>query len=157
MKIFNKIKNDKGASNSVSFIVIIFFVMLIMVSFIDVGVYFNVKNEVQSAAENGARHVALYGGVNSRLASLKSSVSPIAVVKDSINDKFQNGRSKSVEVLKIECGPDLNTVSQVEAGQKVWCTVEYKYNGLVGNRGLFGLAESKVVVEGSSVSEVFSN
>lgn len=157
MSVFNKIKDDKAASNSVSFIVIIFFVMMIMVSFVDVGVYFNVKNEIQSAAENGARHVALYGGVNSKLEQKKSTMAASDVVLESINTKFQGGGSKSVEVKKVECFPNHNSVDQVEAGQRVWCEVTYSYKGLIGNKGLFGLANSEVLVEGSSVSEVFSN
>lgn len=156
MRVFNKIKNDKAAANSVSFIVIIFFVMMIMVAFVDLGVYFNVKNEMQSAAENGARNVALYGGTNTTLRDIKNAKDATEVVRDSINVKFKGGTgntSKTVEVQTVTCGPDKG----ISAGDKVWCEVVYNYKGLIGNKGLFGLAKSNVVVQGSSVSEVFSN
>ena len=127
--------------------------MLIMVSFIDMGMYFNVKNEMQSAAENGARNVALYGGTATSLRATKKATKAETVVSNSINDKFQKGgRSKTVTVKNISCEPG----GGVAAGDKVWCRVEYQYKGLIGNKGLFFKSDQNVIVEGSSVSEVFS-
>ena len=152
MKYMERIKEDSGAANSVSFIVIIFAVMLIMVSFIDMGVYFNVKNEMQSAAENGARNVALYGGTQTTLRDVKGGKKAEEVVLESINEKFSDGSSKTVEVQTISCDPS----GGASAGDKVWCRVDYIYRGLIGNKGLFFQSNQVVTVEGSSVSEVFS-
>lgn len=151
-KFLNKVKNDDGAANTISFMMIIFVVMVIMFSFIDIGMYFNVKNEVQSAAENGARNVALYGGTSGRLRSQKQATPAKEIVSQSINSKFQNNKSKTVVVNDITCGPE----SGVQAGDKVFCQVEYTYKGLVGDMGIFFGGETVVKVEGSSVSEVFS-
>lgn len=153
MRYLKRLRSDEGAANSISFMVIIFFVMLIMVSFIDMGMYFNVKNEMQSAAENGARNVALYGGTATSLRATKKATKAETVVSNSINDKFRKGgRSKTVTVKNISCGPGRG----VAAGDKVWCRVEYQYKGLIGNKGLFFKSDQNVIVEGSSVSEVFS-
>lgn len=159
MKYFQRVKEDSGAANSVSFIIIIFVVMLIMVSFIDIGIYFNVKNEMQSAAENGARNVALYGGSQTTtLRRVKGTAyrdvkDAEEVVLESINYKFkEGGGSKTVEVKTVSCGPS----GGAAAGDKVWCNVDYIYRGLIGNRGLFFQKDQVVTVQGSSVSEVFS-
>jgi len=79
MKIFNKWKEDNGASNTISFMVIMLFIMTMLVSFIDVGLYFNTKNQMLSAAENGARSVALYGGVNTQVRVLEVEVQHLKI------------------------------------------------------------------------------
>lgn len=157
MKLLNKIKEDKGASNTVSFIIIILFVMILLVSFIDVGVYFNAKNELRSAAENGARNVALYGGTKGDLRNArKNAGSDVSAAEDivwaSIHTNYQPSESSSpVVVIKdVSCGPD----RAEEAGDEVWCKIKYQYNGLAGNFGLFGFAGDEITVKGVAVSEV---
>ena len=153
MKLLNKIKEDRGASNTVSFIIIILFVMILLVSFIDVGVYFNAKNELRSAAENGARNVALYGGTGGDLRDVRSDVSAAEdIVWASIHTTYQPSESSSpvVAVKDVSCGPD----EAKKAGDEVWCKIKYQYNGLAGNFGLFGFAGDEITVKGVAVSEV---
>lgn len=153
MKLLNKIKEDRGASNTVSFIIIILFVMILLVSFIDVGVYFNAKNELRSAAENGARNVALYGGTGGDLRAARPDASAAEdIVWASIHTNYQpSGASSPVVVIKdVSCGPD----RAEEAGDEVWCEIKYQYNGLAGNFGLFGFAGDEITVKGVAVSEV---
>lgn len=153
MKLLNKIKEDKGASNTVSFIIIILFVMILLVSFIDVGVYFNAKNELRSAAENGARNVALYGGTGGDLRDVRTDASAAEdIVWASIHTNYQpSGASSPVVVIKdVSCGP----TRAAEAGDEVWCEIKYQYNGLAGNFGLFGFAGDEITVKGVAVSEV---
>lgn len=147
--MIKRFSKDSGAANTVSFIVIIFFIMMMLISFIDVGLYFNVKNEMQAAAENGARNVAIYGGTGGNLRASKSGVVPaVDVVKKSINSKFQ-GTSKLVKVQDVTCTP-----IKAIAGNEVSCTVKYVYTGLAGDFGIFNLAGNNVTIKGSSVSEV---
>lgn len=158
----NRFRSDKGSANTVSFIVIVFFVMIMLISFVDVGLYFNVKNEMQAAAENGARNVAIYGGTGGSLRSERNKerpTNPIAssseIVEESIRAKFrENGSSNMVEVKKISCNPEKS-----KAGDRVWCEVEYEYVGLAGDFGLFNLGRNNnlVKVTGASVSEVTTN
>lgn len=157
MRILKRAKEDKGASNSVSFIVIMLFVMALLISFIDVGVYFNVKNDMRTAAENGARNVALYGGTDgSILRSVRGNATPAeTVVYQSINENYQTaGATPVVELQGVNCeAPTPN------AGDMVFCDVTYKYNGLAGNFGFFqlGKGDNIVKVRGTSVSEVTIN
>lgn len=163
MKIFNKIRNDKGAANTISFMVIVFFVMLMLISFLDVGIYFNVKNEMQAAAENGARNVALYGGTQTSLRSSAGRTrrggvaTAEAVVLDSIRSKFKQGGPANgmVDASKtsVTCNPPTST-----AGDPVECIVTYTYLGLAKDYGLFKLRDGGVTkVTGRAVSEVTSD
>lgn len=162
MKLFKRVKEDRGAANTVSFIVIILFVMTMLVSFIDVGIYFNTKNEMQSAAENGARNVALYGGTEGALRAERSASgrvnTPQEVVVQSIKTNYapENAETKVIEfngVEDVDCGP-----GKSPAGNQVYCEVSYKYNGLAGKFGFFQLGESNIVkVKGVAVSEVTLN
>lgn len=155
MKLFKRMKEDKGASNTVSFIVIMLFVMTLLLSFIDVGVYFNVKNEMRAAAENGARNVALYGGTDGTLRAARGNANAAEdVVWASMHGKYtEAGATPVVENIGVECGP-----ATTNAGDEVWCDVTYTYNGLAGNFGFFRLGGGNTMtVRGTSVSEVNLN
>lgn len=162
-KKFKRIKEDKGASNTISFIVIMFFVMMLLVSFVDVGIYFNVKNEMRSAAEAGARNVALYGGTEGGLRDFRDNTSPEEIVIESINKNYiagGGGNGKSISKIvtvnsnDVNCGVDGNGTLTENAGDRVWCTISYKYKGIAGDYGMLQLGGNEVVVEGSTVSEV---
>lgn len=169
MKLFKRRKEDKGASNTVSFILIIGFVMTLIVSFIDVGIYFNVKNELHTAAENGARNVAIYGATDGDLRSHRSNngqrvITAEEVVRTSITSKFNpEGAKKAVVEMgsdAIKCYPDKNGAGTTlgrapKAGDPVWCEVKYKYNGIAGNFSLFNIASGgQKTIKGYAVSEV---
>lgn len=155
MRLFRRAKEDKGAANTVSFILIMFFVMIMLISIIDVGLYFNVKNDMQAAAENGARNSAIYGGTGGNLRSDRGAtqVAAATIVWNSINHNSEttNTKVKMVEVSqdKISCGPNTTL-----AGEPVYCEITYKYNGLAGAFGMFRLGGKNVKVKGVAVSEV---
>lgn len=164
MKIFNKWKEDKGASNTISFIVIMLFIMTMLVSFIDVGLYFNTKNQMLSAAENGARSVALYGGVNTQVRSVRGgSTTPEDLVWISIPNAYKNPTANKTVVVKksgIKCHPKSG---KIKAGDPVYCDLTYTYNGIAGRFSLFNLGRmsqnkninnASMTVRGTSVSEV---
>ena len=163
MNIFKRMKSDKGASNTVSFIVIIAFIMIMLVSFIDVGLYFNTKNQMQTAADNGARSVAMYGGNDTAIRDLRGgSTSPQELVRISIPEAYKNPTANKTVVLnKVECKVENSKSGNViTAGDHVYCDVTYTYNGIAGGFGLFNLGRGKsgdnnsMTVRGSSVSEV---
>lgn len=164
MKIFNKWKEDKGASNTISFMVIMLFIMTMLVSFIDVGLYFNTKNQMLSAAENGARSVALYGGVNTKVRDVRGgSTTPEDLVWISIPDAYKNPTANRTVVVNksgIKCHPQSE---KINAGDLVYCDLTYTYNGIAGRFSLFNLGRmsqnknvnnASMTVRGTSVSEV---
>ncbi|HHT96665.1 MAG TPA: hypothetical protein GXZ90_02065 [Clostridiales bacterium] len=159
MRIFNRIKEDKGASNTISFMVMTWFIMIMLISFVDVGLYFNTKNQLRSAAENGARSVALYGGVDTVVRDVRgdSGYTPEQLVWDSIPNSFQHPDLKTVIINNVECFPK---EGRITAGDEVWCNITYIYNGLAGKFGMFNLGKGSdpsaraIVIKGSSVSEV---
>lgn len=156
MKLFKRSKEDKGAADTISFIMIIGFVMALLISFIDIGIYFNTKNEIQTAAENGARNVALYGGTDTDLRGSRSATPAEKIVADSIKTKYSTTVDNSgsvkpvVSVNSVSCGPN-----RAKAGDIVYCKVNYTYNGIAGKFSLFKIgSEGAKTVTGSAVSEV---
>ena len=163
MNIFKRMKSDKGASNTISFIVIIAFIMTMLVSFIDVGLYFNTKNQMQTAADNGARSVAMYGGNDTNVRTLRGgSTTPQELVRISIPDAYKNPTANTTVVLNnVSCSVENSKPGNtITAGDHVYCDVTYTYNGIAGGFGLFNLGRGKsgdnnsMTVRGSSVSEV---
>ena len=150
-----RVKKDDGASHIISFMFIMFFTMIIILSFLDIGIYFNTKSELQGAAENGARNVALYGGTEGSFRAVKRGEGALEakdVVTASIKSNYDaNARgTQVVNVKSVECGPD-----STNAGSPVWCKVSYKYNGIAGPFSLFNIVSNKdTVVYGTGVSEV---
>lgn len=159
MNIFKRMKKDKGASNTISFIVIIAFIMTMLVSFIDVGLYFNAKNQMQAAADNGARSVAMFGGNDNAIRDARGgTISPEELVSVSIPEAYKNPTANRTVILNdIDCYPDSG---RIRAGDPVYCDVTYTYNGIAGGFGLFNLGRSgngdndSMTVRGTSVSEV---
>lgn len=150
MKLLKRAKSNDGAVNTVSFMFIVSFIMFLMVSFVDLGIYFNVKNEMQAAAESGARNVALYGGTSTALRTAKAKTTAVAAVEASMTDKMKNGTSLTTKPT-ISCGPS----KAAAPGDRVYCTVKYTYKGLIGKHGLFFAGQDQeVTVEGSAVSEM---
>lgn len=145
--VSQRAKSEDGSTNTVSFIVIMFFVMVLLLSLIDVGIYFNVKNEMRSAAEAGARNVALYGGTSSPLRGVRGATPAEEVAEAAMQSNYDS-------VLKgkpsITCGPGTTAA----AGDEVWCKVSYDYKGLAGKFSFFEINDSKVTVKGTTVSEV---
>ena len=138
--------------------------MTMLVSFIDVGLYFNTKNQMLSAAENGARSVALYGGVNTTVRTVRGGdTSPEDLVWTSIPDAYKNttgNRTIIVDKEGIDCQPKSGTI---KAGEPVYCDLTYIYNGIAGRFSLFNLGRmsdnkstnnDSMTVRGTSVSEV---
>lgn len=164
MRFLNRIKEDKGVSHAISFMVIMAFIMVMLISFIDVGLYFNTKNQMMSAAENGARSVALYGGVDNAVTRSKGNTNPIDLTWDSIPNNYKGAGMRTVIVNRsgVVCHPG-RTNQRIYAGDEVWCEVTYIYNGIAGRFGLFNLGKGSNVnnrsmtVRGTSVSEVTIN
>lgn len=150
----SRLKEEEGSANTVSFIVIMFFVMVLLISMIDMGIYFNVKNEMRSAAEAGARNVALYGGTGGELREVRAGVNDAEEVVDAAikqtNYKNEGGKTSIVELGEIACEPNKTP----HAGDKVSCSVSYKYNGIAGEFSLFRINGVDVKVTGTTVSEV---
>lgn len=162
MKLIRRTKDDKGASNTISFMVIMFFVMTMIISFIDVGLYFNTKNQMQAAAENGARSVAMYGGVNNKVRTIRGgTIDPIELTWQSIPSNFRTPTTANKTVVvqrsQLKCHPQSG---KIKAGDPVWCEVTYQYNGIAGAFSLFNIGRMKgtsaanTIVRGTSVSEV---
>lgn len=139
-----KLHKEDGSANTVSFIVIMMFVMTLLISVIDIGLYFNVKNETRAAAEAGARNVALYGGTSSPLRAIKGNTPAESVVESAMKVY------SVMDNVSTECGPGKST----SAGDEVWCVVKYRYKGIAGNFSIFRINDSDVTVKGVTVSEV---
>ena len=154
MNIKKRVNEDKGAANSVSFMLILVFIMGILLSFADVGIYFNIRNQMQAAAEGGARVVAIYGGSNPNSVSNKygDGITPQQKVRDMANASMNLGPGKLAEITTITCGPG----KAASAGSPVNCVINYRYNGVLKTNGLFGLGGLKSA-KGVSVSEVKPN
>lgn len=162
LKRFKRAKEDSGAANTIGFLMILVVTVIMVISFIDIGMFYNTKGELKTAAENGADNVAIYGGTagsfraasrNSRAATAEDVVKASIKTKYDVQvkDKDRSGSKVSiVEVKDVKCEPD-----KAKAGDSVSCKITYKYNGIAGKFSVFNIGnQGDKVVYGTAISEV---
>lgn len=61
-RLKNRVNDEQGASTTIEFLFVIIVLFIFTMSIIDLGIYFNDRNIVTNAAQNGARITSVYGG-----------------------------------------------------------------------------------------------
>lgn len=162
-KFKKRVKEDRGAAEAVAFIMLLPVIMFVLFSFADMGVNFNIRNQMQTAAEGGARAVAIYGGTDTEV---KKRYGTTKDLNEMIVGVLEDGRvkeeglipkgimeSKLVNNISVACFPTRASA----AGEKVWCDITYDYVGLLNTGGYFNLRGKEITATGTSVSEVKPN
>lgn len=138
--MFKRIKEDRGDSNTISMIFIVFILMAILLTVIDAGLYFNNRYIIANAAQNGARTAAIFGGTTPNNISAKYGITSStpecisfgaeSIVECSVyNELKESKQSVNVNVTSIKCGPGATT----KIGDRTYCEIEYDFNGTPGS------------------------
>lgn len=134
--IKSRLKSDNAASSTVEFMFISLIIIVILVTVIDIGVYFINRTTLTSAAQSGARIGAVYGGngvgspiaaqygvtdtTSSNCVSMGATGSPVAC---SIAKGIHPGSLINAEVNSITCSPTATR----NLGERVECIVNWRY------------------------------
>lgn len=138
----NKLKSETGASSTIEMLFIMLFLFWILLTIVDLGFYFNTRYTVSNAAQNGARTAAVFGGVNTSISN-KYGVQdwntnlcphteiPIDNVVECMVYKELSETVNTVnsKVISIDCGPEKTS----GIGDRTYCEIEFKYNGIAGS------------------------
>lgn len=141
-RIKKNLRSDSGLSGTIEFIYLILILWTVLVSVIDFGLYFNDRNIMTNAAQNGARLAAVYGGAgNTPVAKQygKTNKSTLCtkyagkitnnIVSCQVAEEIANTTGLvNADVEKIDCGPDKTS----SLGQRTYCKVDWKYKGVAG-------------------------
>lgn len=142
-------RNEKGAANVVSLMLGIIILLSLMVSALDASMYFMTRSQIQAAARDGARSVAIFGGAgeagaNGKITELQKAYGNIEACND-VPHTATNGRIVECEVYsqlterggmlsngsisKVTCGP----VVTEAMGTPTYCDIQWKYESLPGS------------------------
>lgn len=165
-RIRERVKEDKAASFTIEFLILILLVFIFVVTVIDLMMYFNSRSLLYSAAGNGARLVALLGGSENN--SISDQYSVIKMTDECVamrgNVNITNnvactvveellGQNLTIQVRlnSVDCGPPRTS----GIGDRTYCEIRYDYLGMPGSGlSLARLARESFVVKATAESEV---
>lgn len=152
MQRLTKKINERG--DIVQTILLAPFIIGLLFAIINMSAYFTVRGQIQDAAKDGARMVALYGGNNAQQTIVNNKTKKN--VQDIIKDRlWQDGKctlSYCYSEPVVTCTPE-----RVESpGEEVSCRIEYTYAAIAPSLLPLDkwMAGTKINVEQKYVSEV---
>lgn len=136
-----KLRAERGGSDVVVILLTIPLVMFILLSLIDVSLYFQARTTVQNVTRDAAREVAIWGGNNSPLNPTGTTVQAQA-----LNRLWDGTKCRSVSCSRkptVSCTPTRTT----RAGQEVSCTTRFYYASLFPRNPItgFGAMTNRVI------------
>lgn len=171
----NKAHKDGAFSGTVTMIVIIPILFALIITTIDISLFFQNRMTAQSAAQAGARQAAVLGdtreagrmrrdnpifkeygrGVSATDAVWQGLTDPKVTDYDDRDPKYYGTILKLVDKksIQVQCGNSYGAMGiKIEATEEVRCTVSYKYYGL--NTIFSFVPKSTQTVYGTARSEV---
>lgn len=118
-KLLKKRYEEKGASDIVVVLLMLPIVVWLLLSLIDVGLYFQTRTLVQNVARDAAREASIWGGNNSPLNPSSKSVA--AQARDRLWDGNQCIGANCEKAPQVSCTPNRTT----NAGQTITCQVTF--------------------------------
>lgn len=116
-----KRRKEKGSADIIVIMLTLPLIIFLIVSLIDVSLYFQARTQVHNATRDAVREAAIWGGVNSPLNPTGTTVTT------SLKNKlWQDGRCTPGQCQKaptVSCTPNRTT----RAGQELRCTTTYYY------------------------------
>lgn len=137
-KIKQKSKSSKGLSDIISLMFVWIMILIILMTIVDVGIWFSNRTAVIDAAQDGARLAAVFGGVDENEISSQYGVQdkmPTVCSQNGAKNRVEcavilalaaNKQTTNTKITKIECGPGRTS----GIGDRTYCEVHYRYNGV---------------------------
>lgn len=129
-----KIRDESGSTEVVTTLIMIPLVLWLILSLIDVSLYFQARTSVQNVARDASRQVAVWGGNDSNLKPYQGSVSTNAY-----NSLYNVNTGKCTvgacsQPPTVTCTPSIAP----NAGTEARCTVVYHYKAINPGNPLTG-------------------
>lgn len=107
-------------------VILIPIVIFLLFTMVNLSSYFAARGDINSAARNGARLVAMYGGNSAQAIKNNTGKSVERTVMDYIYDPATGRCTMSFcsEVPIVDCTPEITR----DAGEPVSCTISYRFS-----------------------------
>lgn len=155
--ILKKLREDKGDSTLVSTIIVIPLIVAILITIIDVSIFFSNRSYIVNATRDAARTVAIFGGDGNANAATPleyayghGGLDPCAgginnyAMVDTSYDPFTSSSNiecqlmmnlvgsaglVNIKIKDVQCGPNRSTF----IGQQAFCEIAWSYDGVPGS------------------------
>lgn len=127
-------QSESGSTEVITTLFMIPIILWLILSLIDVSLYFQARTTVQNVARDSARQVAVWGGNESPLRpyEVPVNVNGFNALFNSATQTCKPGNCKTAPL--VNCTPPLTAY----AGQEVSCTVVYEYKAINPGNPLTG-------------------
>lgn len=145
--------NESGSGEVVAVLFMLPLVLWLILSLIDVSIYFQARTSVQNVARDSARQVAIWGGNKSPLNPSSTAIATNA--KNTLWNGKKCSPSACSKAPAVTCTPNKTS----RAGQQVSCSITYYYKSVApGNpfTGFSGFLNKKFVIKEVARSETGS-
>lgn len=149
-------KTEDGASELVTTLFMLPLALFLILSLIDVSLYFNARSTVQNDTREGVRQAAMWGGTGAKnTVRLNPGNTTTAqniknVMYDSATGKCKQGGCTKAPVVscKTITSASANASVAKKAGDRVTCTTTYYYKTVTPGSDYFGFG----AITGSSIT-----
>lgn len=147
-KLMQKVqRREDGSSDLVTTILLLPLALFLLLSLIDVSMYFTARSSVQNETREGVRLAAMWGGTSSGVRLNNTGKS----VQSHIASSLSNGKPK------VTCSiAGKNKAIATYAGEKVACTTTYTYKTVTPGSDYFGfgaITGKKIVITETALTE----
>ena len=140
-------KGEEGASELVTTLFMLPLALFLILTLIDVSMYFNARSSVQNVTREGVRQAAMWGGTGAHntVRLNPSNITTAGAIKNTLYDSgsgkcLQVGCTKPPEVTCTTKTSAGNSSVAKNAGDKVTCTTTFYYRTVTPGSDYFGFA-----------------
>lgn len=156
-------KDETGASELVTTLFMLPLALFLILTLIDVSMYFNARSSVQNVTREGARQAAMWGGTgsNQTVRLNPGGTTTAQNIKNTLFDSETNrckqaGCTKAPEVTCVTKVGNSNLNVAKNAGDRIVCRTTFYYKTVTPGSDYFGFAAAignKIVIEETTLSE----
>lgn len=156
-------KEETGASELVTTLFMLPLALFLILTLIDVSMYFNARSAVQNVTREGARQAAMWGGTGAHntVRLNPGSTTTAQNIKNALYDAEKKGCKQAgcTQQPDVTCttyvGASARNVA-TNAGDKIVCRTTFYYSTVTPGSDYFGFSAAignKIVIEETTLSE----
>lgn len=144
-RLLERVSSDR-ADSLISAVFILPVIFFMLITTVDMGIYMSNRGQIQAAARDGARTIAIMGGNGTNLSDqtslmkkygvsgsvcdgIKTTQANTPVECNVINGLNNSAGLVNITIHSVNCTPNVSTA----VGEKVSCEVKWIYGGIPGS------------------------
>lgn len=137
-KIMKRRDKEEGSADLIVTLATIPFALLLILALIDISLFLNTKSYVQSSLRDGVRQAAMWGGTGDP-SQVRLNLSGTNTQTTILNKLWDSSKGVCTHShCQAKPAVSCTTAVATAAGQRISCSVVYKYQSIVPGSNLLG-------------------